>query len=98
MFPLGENDVTITYAYQDYWSATQTIGDFDWYQRLTSCKRGHRLKLLRLFFFQGHAGLGFAIGEGRRAQDGENGIFIRNVTEGGTAYKVKKTSVLKIME
>ena len=37
---------------------------------------------------QGHAGLGFAIGEGRRAQDGENGIFIRNVTEGGTAYKV----------
>ena len=41
-----------------------------------------------LSYLQGHAGLGFAIGEGRRAQDGENGIFIRNVTEGGTAYKV----------
>uniref|UniRef100_A0A7M5XCZ7 Multiple PDZ domain protein n=1 Tax=Clytia hemisphaerica TaxID=252671 RepID=A0A7M5XCZ7_9CNID len=36
---------------------------------------------------KGHAGLGFAIGEGRSAQNGENGIFIRNVTEGGTAYK-----------
>jgi len=36
---------------------------------------------------KGHAGLGFAIGEGRRTQDGETGIFIRNVTEGGTAFK-----------
>ena len=54
-----------------------------------------------IFWFQlhlqGHAGLGFAIGEGRRAQDGENGIFIRNVTEGGTAYKVMVLETFRIM-
>ena len=38
---------------------------------------------------QGPTGLGFAIGEGMRAQDGEQGIFIRNITEGGAAYKVR---------
>ena len=42
-----------------------------------------------LCFSQGPTGLGFAIGEGLRAQDGEQGIFIRNITEGGTAYKVR---------
>lgn len=40
-------------------------------------------------FPKGPTGLGFAIGEGRRGQDGEEGIFIRNITEGGAAYKVR---------
>jgi len=36
---------------------------------------------------KGPTGLGFAIGEGLRPQDGEQGIFIRNITEGGAAFK-----------
>ncbi|XP_065657579.1 multiple PDZ domain protein isoform X3 [Hydra vulgaris] len=40
-----------------------------------------------------NAGLGFAIGEGRRSSDGQAGIFIRNITEGGTAFKDGRLSV-----
>ena len=41
-----------------------------------------------IWIFQGNAGFGFAIIEGHQTQDSTAGIFIRNVTEGGTAFKV----------
>eukprot|EP00794_Sanderia_malayensis_P008083 gene8083-8948_t len=42
---------------------------------------------------KGPTGLGFAIGEGSRAQDGEQGIFIKNITEGGAAFKDSRLHV-----
>lgn len=36
------------------------------------------------------SGLGFAVVEGPGFREGERGIFVKSVTEGGAAEKVKK--------
>lgn len=42
------------------------------------------------------SGLGFAVVEGPGFREGERGIFVKSVTEGGAAEKVKKTSIFTI--
>lgn len=40
------------------------------------------------------SGLGFAVVEGPGFREGERGIFVKSVTEGGAAEKVKETLYL----